>query len=240
MPGGRAARSWRSARRGQGDRRRGQCHLHGDRIRDPAGKTEQRACAGEETDTGLGDAELRALRGDDQVTGQGDLQTTGECEALDCGDERLLGCELGDAGKTPIGEVRHAAGDERLQVHAGREAPALATEHTHRQIVVAVELFHRGGERLRKLQVHRVHGVRTVQGHQQDLAADFSEYFVGHRDCTSGSLIRDQGFGVTIQPSHRCRSTSLQMSRSENAEGASRRRPLPRGVAGGGNLIPST
>ena len=62
----------------------------------------------------------------------------------------LRGGALHDAGEAAVPDARALAGDERLQVHAGAEAPPAPVSTPTLQLVVAVELVERGGDALRE------------------------------------------------------------------------------------------
>ena len=67
---------------------------------------------------------------------------------------------------------------ERLQVHAGAEALALAGDHADAEPVVRVELIERGRHRLGHRQVDGVSGVGAVQGDQQDAVPSLGEQWL--------------------------------------------------------------
>jgi len=53
-------------------------------------------------------------------------------------------------------------------------------ENADRESVVRVELLHRSLEGEREVHVDRVHRLWSVQRDQQDLVANFGQYFIGH------------------------------------------------------------
>ena len=121
---------------------------------------------------------LAPFGGDDQVAGEGDLQSAGDGEALDRGDQRLLGRLLDDPGEAAVACPWTLARRERLQVHPGAEALALAGDHADAEPVVAVELVERGGHRLGHRQVDGVARVGAVQGDQEDAVASLGEQWL--------------------------------------------------------------
>ena len=106
-----------------GDRVAGERQLHRHVVGDAARQAQQRAARGHQAALGLRDAELCALGGDDQVARQRHLEAAGHGEALDRGDDRLVGGLLGDPGEAAPLDVRALARHERLQVHARRRSP---------------------------------------------------------------------------------------------------------------------
>src|SRR5215218_152557 len=159
-----------------GNRVPGQCHLHGDVERDATRQAQQCAAGGDETALDLRDAQLGLARGDDQVTRQCDLEPAGDGEALDRGDQRLVGRALRDAGEAPPLDVWALAAHERLEVHAGAEALARAGDHADLELPVAIELLERRRDALRKRGVYRVARVGSVEGDQQHAPAALGEY----------------------------------------------------------------
>ena len=106
-----------------------------DAERHPARQAQHRAAGGEQADLDLGDAELGALRRHQEVAREGDLEAAGQGEPLDRGDQRLAEPLLQEADEAG----RRARRRERLEVHAGREAPAGAGEHAGAELLVGVE-----------------------------------------------------------------------------------------------------
>src|SRR4051794_1345291 len=158
-----------------GDGLAGQRQLHRDRRGQAPWELTERSAGRHEASLRLGDAELRALGGDDQVTGQRDLQSTGDGEALDCGDQRLLRRLLHDPGEAAVARPWPLAGGERLQVHAGAEALALAGDDADAELVGRVELVECGGHRLGHREIDGVPRVGSVQHDQQDSVAAFGQ-----------------------------------------------------------------
>jgi len=72
------------------DRIARQRQLHGQVVRNPPRKPQQRRAGRDEAALDLGDAEPRAPGRDDQIARQRDLEAAGDGEALDRGDQRLL------------------------------------------------------------------------------------------------------------------------------------------------------
>jgi hypothetical protein len=117
----------------------------------------------------------RAAGGDDEVARQRDLQAARDREALDRGDERLVGRALGEASEAAALDVGALAADERLEVHAGREVAAGAGEDPHLELGLAVELLQAGRDALGEREVDGVASVGPVQRDDEDAVAALGE-----------------------------------------------------------------
>src|SRR3954447_1381655 len=158
-----------------GDGLAGQRQLHRDRGGEAAWELTERSTRRHQASLRLGDAELRALGGDDQVAGQRDLQPAGDGEALDRGDQRFLRGLLHDPGEATLACPGPLAGGERLQVHAGAEALALAGDDADAELVGRVELVESVGHSLGHREIDGVPRIRPVEGDQQDTVASLGE-----------------------------------------------------------------
>ena len=85
---------------------------------------------------------------------------------------------LDDAREAPAPCPWTLARRERLQIHAGAEALALAGDHADAEPLVAVELVERGGHRLCHRQVDGVARVGAVQGDQEDAVPSLGEQWL--------------------------------------------------------------
>src|SRR5699024_3317868 len=94
---------------------------------------------------------------------------------LDCRDERLAGRALGQGEEAATVDGRALAAQEALEVHPGAERLARAGDDAHEQVVVRVELI----EDRRHLLRHGLRGgvlrLGTVEGDDEDVAADLGE-----------------------------------------------------------------
>src|SRR5206468_7269325 len=98
-----------------------------------------------------------------QVTRERDLEAARHGEALDRGDQRLARGALDDAGEAAVADPGALPGDERLEVHAGREALARAGEHADLELLGVVELVEGVGDPLGEIAVDRVARLRPVE-----------------------------------------------------------------------------
>lgn len=115
--GGEAVDQPVAGRVGGGQGRRGQEHLHGHVVREPAGQADRPAFGGDEPAGHLGQGEERGVGRSDQVAGEGQLEAPGDGGTLDGGDQRLAQPGTGQPGQPPFGDDGHAFGGEGLEVH---------------------------------------------------------------------------------------------------------------------------
>jgi hypothetical protein len=104
--------------------------------------------------------------------GECDLESAGERESLDRGDQglpRTVAQELVEA-------LRWPACGERLEVHPRAETAAGAGEHPRGETVVAVELLDGGDQTPREVGVDRVHRLWPVERDQQHPPTSLGQY----------------------------------------------------------------
>jgi predicted unusual protein kinase regulating ubiquinone biosynthesis (AarF/ABC1/UbiB family) len=163
------------------DRGAGQQHLQGQGTRHPLGQQQRPARAGHQPARDLGHAEARRRARDHQVAGQQELESPGQRPAFGGAHQRLARRGLGDAAQAATGERGHLPGQERLEIHPGRERAARSGEHPGPQRGRRVELVDRVADTGRHRPVQRVAGLRPVDGDDLDRAVPLDQYLVAHR-----------------------------------------------------------
>lgn len=109
-------------------------------------------------------AEPGRITGYDQVAAQGDLEAPAQRIALNGSDQRLRHGPVGKSRETVFRHRRNARAHELTQIHAGREMLAGPRYHSDAQITSTLELGKSGIQLVGELLIHRVAGLRPVQG----------------------------------------------------------------------------
>ena len=158
----------------------GERQLHGHVVGDAPGESDQPAGDRHQRALDLGQPEASVARRRHQVAGQDDLEPQRHRVSLHGRDQRLARRSLDDPARAAPLDVGALAGHERLQVHAGAERAAGAGDHPGAELVVAVQLVHRGGDPLGRGPVDGVARLGPVERDEQDVLAPLGEDWVGH------------------------------------------------------------